>query len=51
MINKSALRESVNEVLELHDLTDPDLEADLIDRLCLDLEDEIFDDEDEEEKE
>ena len=47
MILKSALRESLNEVLADHDIEDADLTDDLLDRLGSTL--EVMDDDDEQE--
>lgn len=51
MIAKTALRESINEVAEEHEIDDKDFIDDLFDRLVQDFGEEIYDDEDEDEEE
>jgi predicted house-cleaning noncanonical NTP pyrophosphatase (MazG superfamily) len=48
MVSKSALRATIQEVFEEHDIDDTDLEDNLLDRLVQDIA-EVFDDEDGEE--
>ncbi len=48
MIVKSALRATINEKLEEHEVEDTALAEDLLDALVQDFGEEIFDDEDEE---
>ncbi len=50
MIIKSALRTTINEKLEEHEVEDAALAEDLVDALVQDFGDEIYDDEDSEEE-
>lgn len=47
MILKSAIRATIAEVLEDHEIDEKDLKEDLVDRIAQDFGDEIMDDEDE----
>jgi hypothetical protein len=47
MIDKSALRKTINEKLEEHEIEDKGFAEDLLDTLSQDFADEIYDDEDE----
>jgi hypothetical protein len=48
MIDKSALRKTIKEQLEEHEVEGRDVLEDVVDALCLEFPDEIHDDEDEE---
>lgn len=48
MVNKNALKQSIKEVLDEHEIEDGSLREDLVDRLVQDFADEIYDDDDEE---
>lgn len=51
MILKSALKATIAEVMEEHEVEDTDLANDLLDRLVQDFGEEVYDDEEESEEE
>jgi hypothetical protein len=50
MLNKSALKATIDDVLEENDIQDGALAEDLLDRISQDFAEEVYDDTDEEEE-